>query len=299
MDIIQPTVVKTPYLFVYWLSFMFITTFGMLNIIVGLFCENAVKEGIAFEKNRALAMDEKRNKMLKELMQVFRKMDSDSSGYLTREEYMEAITKDKVVMDFFEKLELEGEDDLFDRIDGEGIGRVTFDQFFMGMTLIMKGKDKAQAKDLMPTYLAVQAANRRESHVEESLSEFSTATQENMKKLKDSISLLEAATNTSHQPSCEVTPSQDQTTIEDSASGHPRLPPSHEGPDIISRVKKLEDSSEHQESQLKALSQKMDLLFGDLSFIAKEMKRAKEKRDRRGPDGEGPEKSFPKIVDLN
>merc|ERR1719409_369170 len=80
-------------------------------------------------------------------------MDDDDSGSITREEYFKAITENERVMDALADLGLEEETDLFDILDTDNGGTLEFQEFFEGVTLIMKGTEPALAKDMVATYL--------------------------------------------------------------------------------------------------------------------------------------------------
>ena len=49
------------------------------------------------------------------------------------------------------RLGLDQEDGLFDKIDADKSGAVSFDEFIEGVTLIMKGNEPAKGKDMVGT----------------------------------------------------------------------------------------------------------------------------------------------------
>ena len=49
LDVVHPTVVKSVGLGFFWLIFIFATTLGVLNQIIGLFCENSMKIALETE----------------------------------------------------------------------------------------------------------------------------------------------------------------------------------------------------------------------------------------------------------
>merc|ERR1712093_380398 len=93
VDIIHPTVRRTPELVIFWLLFVLVTTFGVLNQIIGLFCENSMKIALETEREIARGYEELRMQKLEVLKQAFVKMDADGSGTISRDEYFKAITE--------------------------------------------------------------------------------------------------------------------------------------------------------------------------------------------------------------
>ena len=67
----------------------------------------------------------------------------------TSEEFLGAMDNDKVV-DILIELGLGEEKDLFHTLDAESAGVLTLEQFFDGLSLIMKGHEIAKAKDIVP-----------------------------------------------------------------------------------------------------------------------------------------------------
>ena len=87
-------------------------------------------------------------------------MDEDGSGEIDKDEYYHALTHNKKVQDALKILGLDQEEGLFDKIDADKSGAVSFDEFMEGATLIMKGNEPAKGKDMVGTYLSVQAVSK-------------------------------------------------------------------------------------------------------------------------------------------
>merc|ERR1712072_692743 len=60
LDVLQPTALRSPGLTVFWLIFVFVTTFGVLNLIIGLFCENSMKIALETEREIKKSQEEER-----------------------------------------------------------------------------------------------------------------------------------------------------------------------------------------------------------------------------------------------
>jgi hypothetical protein len=169
MDVVHPTVRQTPYLSIFWLLFVGLTTFGVLNLIIGLFCEHSTRIANDAERDMQKAQEEMRREKLQQLKDTFMSIDADGSGDITKEEYLEAITSNDEVIKYMVEVGLDNETDLFDKIDGDGNGIVAFNEFFEGLTLIMKGSEPALAKDMVPTFMRVSSLNRAHYRFEQDI----------------------------------------------------------------------------------------------------------------------------------
>merc|ERR1712232_865828 len=96
-------------------------------------------------------------------------MDKDGTGDITKDEFAEAITNNDEVMESLMALGLAEEKDLFDAIDADRSGSLEFNEFFDGITLIMKGQEPALAKDMVATFLRVNALGKSHSRLEKDL----------------------------------------------------------------------------------------------------------------------------------
>ena len=109
------------------------------------------------EQEMLSGREAERKAILKNMKNAFLSMDLDASGSLSKAEFFEAITTDDLVMNSFVQLGLDEEENLFETLDAEGNGELTFNQFFEGALLLMKGHETAKAKDIVRSSLVCQA----------------------------------------------------------------------------------------------------------------------------------------------
>jgi len=76
------------------------------------------------------------------------------------------------------RLGLDQEDGLFDKIDADKSGAVSFDEFIEGVTLIMKGNEPAKGKDMVGTFLSVQALSKNVQRIRDSQGDMMEALEE-------------------------------------------------------------------------------------------------------------------------
>lgn len=170
MDVIHPTVIEAPALILFWSTFVFFTTYGLLNLIVGCFCENAMKLANENEKEILESRDQQRMHILRHMKEAFDSMDDDHTGTISKKEFTQGILSNRTVMNALTELGLDSEENLFDLLDSENLGVITFDQFFDGASLIMKGQETAKAKDIVKTQLTTVSVQRRTRNMDMQMS---------------------------------------------------------------------------------------------------------------------------------
>merc|ERR1711972_671155 len=109
VEIIHPTVRRVPALACFWLVFVLVTTFGILNLIIGIFCENMMKISLDTEREIMKSEDDLRRQKLEDLRKAFMRMDTDGTGDITRNEFAEAIVDNEDVINALTSLGLDDE----------------------------------------------------------------------------------------------------------------------------------------------------------------------------------------------
>merc|ERR1719399_2087011 len=117
MNVIKPMVDKNPWTFLYWFLFIFTAGFGLLNVVIGLLCENIVTASQDVQKELKLANHEAKLKQVSQICHLFEQMDTDNSGSLSRKEFLQAIQDSEEVAQCLEALELGDDSGLFDTLD--------------------------------------------------------------------------------------------------------------------------------------------------------------------------------------
>eukprot|EP00746_Dinoflagellata_sp_MGD_P026237 gnl/MRDRNA2_/MRDRNA2_161813_c0_seq1.p1 gnl/MRDRNA2_/MRDRNA2_161813_c0~~gnl/MRDRNA2_/MRDRNA2_161813_c0_seq1.p1 ORF type:complete len:517 (+),score=90.46 gnl/MRDRNA2_/MRDRNA2_161813_c0_seq1:40-1551(+) len=160
-DVISPITRRSPVMFAFWYLFVFITSFGIMNVMVGLFCENVMEGALESEKEFKKAHDEQRMERLELVEELFSLVDVDGDKSISREEYNRAIHEHPQVMALMSSLELDEEDNLFDQLDVDENGELTFEEFLNGTMMLMRGNAPAKGKDNLQTFLLSQSTHRR------------------------------------------------------------------------------------------------------------------------------------------
>merc|ERR1719313_412071 len=139
---IRPIVEKEPYMFVIWFAYLTLTLMGIMNMIVGILCETITGSAEADDLNRTSAEEAYRKRVLRAVTEIFEDIDTDGSGVLDREEFAAALETNPSVQEGMVILDLADEENLFDTLDSDKSGAITFQEWADGVALIMAGKKK-------------------------------------------------------------------------------------------------------------------------------------------------------------
>lgn len=133
MLIARPVLKKKPYLVAFFLSFMMLTTFGLLNIIVGVIVENTLKASND-EMNRAMMeRDAKMRIELLGLREVFEEADEDHNGNVDMEEFTSIFSNPEVQQRLAHlDIPCDNPESLFEMFDEDGGGTLTIFEFVEG-----------------------------------------------------------------------------------------------------------------------------------------------------------------------
>lgn len=135
----------------FFICFMLLTTFGLLNIIVSIIVENILETSMNNQTKLRVREERARRAELESIREVFLISDADGSGTLDLGEFLVAAQTPEVQWRM-RQLELPAADaaKLFEVIDGLGSRVLSIDEFIGGCT---KLKGAAQSRDI----LALQA----------------------------------------------------------------------------------------------------------------------------------------------
>jgi voltage-gated sodium channel len=129
-----------PYIF--YILYIALTSFAVLNVVTGVFVENAMKIALRDRDLQVQVQLEQRKKIMERLLSVFNEADYDRDGTISWDDF-EAHIGDPKVQAFFSHLELGGADAgrLFRLLDRNGNGKVDAEEFVTGC-LILRGGAK-------------------------------------------------------------------------------------------------------------------------------------------------------------
>jgi len=144
--IIRPIGNAQSWTYVFFLGFIAISVFVLVNLITAVIVENAFESSKADEQDMAVVMQAEKEKEVEELQELFLECDEDGSGELTKEEFFQAVAKPKIKQKLT-VLEIASSEvnELWEILD-DGDGRLSATEFSNGLR---KLKGESKAKDVM------------------------------------------------------------------------------------------------------------------------------------------------------
>lgn len=179
--VVRPIVEKYPIIFLFFLFFIFITTYGLLNVIVANLVNDAIISAATNENAVAGLVKEERDKLTKKIGKFFAATDQDGDGMLTEAELARAMKLPKL-RKAFQMLGVPDVSpaDLLKTIDKDGSGSVSLDEFIEG---IMKMRGETGGQDMIMMMLQVNGLTVRVQVLEDRLDKLST----NVLAVKDAL----------------------------------------------------------------------------------------------------------------
>merc|ERR1712032_239190 len=117
--------------------------FGLLNVLTGIFVDSAMDVLANDKDNMIQSQMEERWNLVNAITAVFRRSDTDGSGFVAAQE-MDLLLQDPELLAYFSAIGLDIDEakDFFQKLDTDGSGAVSFDEFVTGF-LRLKGSAKA------------------------------------------------------------------------------------------------------------------------------------------------------------
>jgi hypothetical protein len=158
--IARPVMKLYPATVLFFLCFLFLTMFGLMNIVVGVIVENTLAAAAQNEDKIKARKQKQMSKVLGQLRDIFLEADQDGSGTIDKEEFLEIAQRPDAI-EQFKALELPIESEageLFDILDEDKIGEISIKVFIEGA---LKLKGAAKSKDLMGLVCNVRSVGKR------------------------------------------------------------------------------------------------------------------------------------------
>merc|ERR1719171_1910515 len=167
MSVVRPIVEVNPILVFFFISFLFLTSFGLMNIVIGVIVENTLQAAAQNEDKLRTLMEKELYENLKMLREIFLEADVDHDGKMTKIEFNNCMDQPDVQAKL-NLLELPCEEatELFNILDEECQGEIDIEAFING-TLKLKGS--AKSKDMMGVIVSQRSILQRVERIEKSL----------------------------------------------------------------------------------------------------------------------------------
>jgi hypothetical protein len=164
MSVARPVMTRQPAMTGFFVVFLFLTAYGIMNILIGVVCENTLAAAAQNEKKRSRLKNREVQRNFITLREVFLSGDSDGDGFITLEE-LEICLQRPDVEEKLSSLDLPRSQahELFSILDVDLSGQIDVEEFING---ILKIKGDCRPKDLMGLIMNQKHMMRRLEGVE-------------------------------------------------------------------------------------------------------------------------------------
>jgi len=158
-DIVRHVVHRQPYMAIFFIFYLLLTAFGLMNVVIGIIVENTLVAAQTAEGGVEQHVATRRQKALDELKMLLTLSDTDGSGTISRREILAAV-QSPAVHETLKVLELpiDEVDELFDMIDIDKTGTIELEKFMKSCQEMVGG---ARQRDIVQVGLAVTTVSER------------------------------------------------------------------------------------------------------------------------------------------
>merc|ERR1719217_1631873 len=158
---------KQPEMVFFFVIFLMFTSFGIMNLVVGVIVENTLSASRNNEEKIKKMQEKERTRVLQHLRDIFLIADEDGSGTLTLEEFEQALKKPDIE-NRLKLIEIETKNamELFYILDHDGSKELSVDEFIGGGVRL---KGTAKSKDLLAVQISVETLSKRLDMLEDKL----------------------------------------------------------------------------------------------------------------------------------
>lgn len=172
MAVARPVMKEKPWLVIFFILFLYLTTFGLMNIVMGVIVEQVIQASKENEEKVKRQKEARQRNEIKILCGIFEEADKDGGGTVDAEEFA-TLCKRKDVQKIFEDLELPVSRQrlamrLFEVLDGEGHGEMKIHDFLEATTRL-KNEGRGLIRDPTLLLMDVRYLGRRINRLEKEL----------------------------------------------------------------------------------------------------------------------------------
>mmetsp|Transcript_36859 Transcript_36859/g.80840 ORF Transcript_36859/g.80840 Transcript_36859/m.80840 type:complete len:490 (-) Transcript_36859:121-1590(-) len=146
-DIARHTMEYEPWSWVFFVGYIAVTTFAIVNVLVAVMVENVVSTAIKDAEDLERQAEAERVKACGNILQVFTMADTDGNRELSASEFQAALMKPEVKRWLAQLgIDVRQAQQLFDVLDYDTSGVLDFEEFVEG---VMKARGPANAQDVL------------------------------------------------------------------------------------------------------------------------------------------------------
>lgn len=159
-EIVRPVADKQPIIGVFFVCYIFVASFGMINVVIGIIVENTLNCARSQDVADVRSMERENSKLLSELREIFFKSDIDQNHCISLAEFSAAF-QSKDVRKKFQKLNLGVNDtvEIFKLMDPMNKGSVYLDDFLSSCSMLIGGA--SASKNVAQIGMQIDTLSRR------------------------------------------------------------------------------------------------------------------------------------------
>lgn len=146
-EICEASMRHQPSMWIFFVLFISITTFAIMNVITAVIVENTLTQADSRESDIQKKIEADRKNALSKIYEVFKIADVDGDAEISKDEFLNALQDNEVRANMMEvEIDMRGAEGLFDILDYDGSGKLDTAEFIEGC---MRARGEAKAKDVL------------------------------------------------------------------------------------------------------------------------------------------------------
>lgn len=147
---IRPIVEKQPELFPFFLIYIFLTTFGVMNVIIGVIVENTMEANNQTEQDIKDVERDEKCKKIEQIRDACFLFDENGDGFITMEELKKGLSQPAISECLKDLVFPVGgdEEELFQLLDAGGNGEITHEKMLRGLFRAISSKERAHILEI-------------------------------------------------------------------------------------------------------------------------------------------------------
>jgi len=159
-EIVRPVAEKQPIVGIFFVFYVFASSFGMINVVVGIIVENTLSTARLREIDEATVKERENSKIFNELREIFRQSDSEHNDSISLAEFS-ATFQSTNIRKKFQKLGLSVNDtgEIFKLMDPTNKGHIYVDEFLSSCSMLIGGA--SASKNVAQIAMQIDTLGRR------------------------------------------------------------------------------------------------------------------------------------------
>jgi len=158
--VVRPVAEKQPIIGIFFVFYIFVAAFGMINVVIGIIVENTLNCARSRNVADVISKERENSKLLSELREIFFKSDMDQNNSISLAEFSAAF-QSKEVRKKFQRLNLGVNDtvEIFKIMDPMNKGSVYLDDFLSSCSMLIGGA--SASKNVAQIGMQIDTLSRR------------------------------------------------------------------------------------------------------------------------------------------